>query len=91
MKYLIIKYIQTPDKKFKEQATVSTSLRPRDVDGAAVILDYSTRTVVKAVIDGKTLPRAFDRLSTYYREFFPAVIGRLENENRVNGPDTPKV
>ena len=81
MKYLIVKYVQTPDKKFKEQAIVANALKPRDVDGAAVILDYSSRTVVKAVIDGKTLPRAFDRLNAYYKEFFPAVIGRLESEN----------
>ena len=81
MRYLIIKYIQTPDKKYKEQSMVAATLRPRDVDGAAVILDYATSTVVKAVIDGKTLPRAFNRLSTYYREFFPAVIARLESEN----------
>ena len=83
MKYLIITYSQSPDKKFKEQSTVAATLRAKDLDRAAVILDYSTRTVVKAVIDGKTLPRAFDRLNNYYKEFFPAVIARLETENQI--------
>ena len=80
MRYLIIQYTRTPSGEFKEQATVVENLKSRDLQMAAVILDYRTRTVVKAVIDGKTLPRSFERFHTYYQEFFPSIIERLARE-----------
>lgn len=83
MRYLMVKYIKTPDGKFKEQAMVVTRVKDRDWVMAAVILDYQNRAVVKAVIDGKTLPKSFQRFDEYYREFFPEAIEGLRKKYAV--------
>jgi len=90
MRYLIIRYTRQPSGEFKEQATVAETLKNHDLQMAAVILDYRAQAVVKAVIDGKTLPRVFQRFHTYYQEFFPAIVDRLEKENKsVVVPEPP--
>jgi hypothetical protein len=88
MRYLIVKYIKTPDGKYQEQAQVLSRVHDRDWSMAAVILDYQARTVVKAVIDGKTLPKSFDRFDSYYREFFPHAVDYLRTKHQHQGTET---
>lgn len=88
MRYLIVKYIKTPDGKYQEQAQVLSRVNDRDWSMAAVILDYQARTVVKAVIDGKTLPKSFDRFDSYYREFFSHAVDYLRTKHQHQGTET---
>ena len=78
MRYLIVKYFKTPKGQWNEQSITDKRLRVSDLTTAAVILDYKTRTVTKAVIDGQTMPKDFDKLNNYYKELFPQAVENLE-------------
>lgn len=88
MRFLIIKYMKDASGKFKEQSQVANTVRNKDWDTAAVILDYREQKVLKAVIDGRTLPKSFQRFDSYYREFFPAAVDSLRKFNRIPEAET---
>ena len=78
MRYLIVKYFKTPKGQWDEQSITDKRLRIGDITTAAVILDYKTRRVEKAVIDGQTMPKDFEKFNEYYKQLFPQAVENLE-------------
>lgn len=81
MRYLILTYYRKPDGKIDESMAVSRSLKTRDIQCANVILDFKKLAVVKASMSGENVPKDFDKIVTYYMQFYENVITRLFNEN----------
>ena len=81
MRYLIINYYKKPDGKVDEATTVAKRVKMRDLQSAAVILDFKECKVIKASMDGTVLPRDFDRIVSFYHKYYPKIIERLFNEN----------
>jgi hypothetical protein len=81
MRYLILTYYQKPDGKIDESMAVSKNLKTRDIQCANVILDFKKLEVVKASMNGEQVPKDFDKIVTYYMQFYENVITRLFNEN----------
>jgi hypothetical protein len=81
MRYLIIRYIKKPDGKYAEQAEMANKISNRVYPTASVILDYCDKKVVKAVIDGKVLPKDFARFDEYYYGVLPDVVKSIRIAN----------
>lgn len=87
MRYLLITYVRKADGKIDEQVTVSKKTKATDLQMCNVILDYKERKVVKSVIDGHALPTTWEKIDTYYRELYPTIIERLEQEASTDTPE----
>lgn len=81
MRYLILTYYKKPTGQIDEAMTVARRLRPRDLQTANVILDFKELRVVVASMDGKNVPKDFDRIVQYYMQHYESTIKRLFQEN----------
>lgn len=74
-----------------EIASVSKKIKTRDSQTASVILDFKELKVVQAHMNGKVIPKDWDRIMTYYYQHYKHIIERLFRENgyeiRVEQPD----
>lgn len=81
MRYFIVNYYQKANGKMDENTTVAKRVKMRDLQSAAVILDFKECKVVKASLAGTVVPRDFQRIASFYHQHYPNVIERLFNEN----------
>jgi hypothetical protein len=81
MRYFLITYIKKPNGQMDEQNQVVRNLKTRDLQMASVILDFKKLEVVKASFNGVSVPRDFDKIVSYYMQFYESIITRLFNEN----------
>lgn len=81
MRYLLITFFRKPGGQIDEQVTVSKRVRPSDTQMCNVILDFATKQVIKCVIEGKVVETDWDRMSAYYKNIYPNLVGQLEKDN----------
>lgn len=81
MRYLIITYYKKANGQIDETTAVAKNLKMRDHQTASVILDFKKLVVVKAQLDGATVPKDFDRIVEYYMQHYENIIRRLFEEN----------
>ena len=81
MRYLILTYYAKADGKMDETMAVSKSLKARDIQTASVILDFKKLAVVKAHLNGSTVPKDFHKIVEYYMQHYENIIKRLFAEN----------
>lgn len=81
MRYLLFNYLTKPNGQIDEVMSVSKKLRTRDLQSASVIIDFRDLKVMQATLDGKTIPKDFDRIVQYYMQHYEQVIRRLFHEN----------
>jgi hypothetical protein len=81
MKYFIITYYQKPNGQYDEAVAVSQRLRDRDITTASVILDFSTRSVLKCSMNGVVVPKDFQRIRDFYHQYYDKHIDELEKNN----------
>ena len=81
MRYLIFTYYAKADGKMDESMAVSSSLKARDIQTASVILDFKKLAVVKAHLNGTTVPKDFHKIVQYYMQHYENIIKRLFTEN----------
>lgn len=77
MRYLVIRYLRQPSGKMNEQISVTKQLRPRDLETGTVILDFKDLVVVKASLDGASVPKDFQRICEYYYRYYRETIDQL--------------
>ena len=81
MRYLILTYYAKADGKMDESMAVSSGLKLRDIQTASVILDFKKLAVVKAHLNGTTVPKDFHKIVQYYMQHYENIIKRLFSEN----------
>jgi hypothetical protein len=81
MRYLIITYYKKANGQIDETTAVAKNLKMRDHQTASVILDFKKLIVVKAQLDGATVPKEFNRIVEYYMQHYENIIKRLFEEN----------
>ena len=81
MRYLILTYYRKADGQIDETMAVSKNLKTRDIQTANVILDFRHQSVLKCSMDGKTVPKNWERIVSYYYQHYAATIERLFEEN----------
>ena len=83
MRYFLISYYQKPTGQMDEVVSVAGSLRTRDRQTAAVILDFRTQTVLQCSMNGTTVPKDWDRIVSFYYQHYAATFDRLARQNGI--------
>ena len=78
MRYLVINYYRRPSGQMDEVVSITQRTRMRDIQSAAVILDFKTRSVVKCSLDGVVVPKDWNRIRDFYYQHYRQVIDDLE-------------
>jgi hypothetical protein len=78
MRYFLVNYYRKPSGKMDEVVSVSRRVRLRDLQSAAVILDFGTRTVIKCSMDGVVVPKDWQRIRDFYHQYYKQIIQDLE-------------
>jgi len=78
MRYLIIDYYRQPSGQMDEVVTVAKQTKTRDIQSAAVILDFKQKTVVKCSMDGVVVPKDWHRIRDFYHQYYSQIIDDLE-------------
>jgi hypothetical protein len=81
MRYLIITYYKKADGQIDETTAVAKNLKLRDHQTASVILDFKKLSVIKASLNGVSVPKDFNRVVEYYMQHYKNIIERLFKEN----------
>jgi len=81
MRYLIINYYRRPNGQMDEVVSIAKRTKPRDIQSAAVILDFETQTVVKCSMDGVVVPKDWQRIRDFYHQHYSQVIEDLEKRH----------
>jgi hypothetical protein len=81
MRYFLLTYYRKPDGKIDESATVAKRVKTRDWQMTNVILDFKDLKVLKCSMQGVQVPPNWDRIVTYYYQYYKATIDRLLTEN----------
>ena len=77
MRFFIIRYLKRPGGRMDEETSVSQRLRNKDIETAAVILDFKTQTVLQAHLDGRSIERDWQRIHDYYHQHYAEVFRQL--------------
>ena len=64
-----------------EQVEASKRLRNKDVQTAAVILDFQTQRVLQSTLEGRTVPKDWWRIRDFYHQHYKTMIEDLEAWN----------
>ena len=78
MRYFIVKYIKTPRGQMDEIVSVSKKLKTKDIQTAAVVLDFKTQQVVLSSLNGVTVPKDWWRIRDFYHRYHKRTIEDLE-------------
>ena len=78
MRYFIVKYIRRPNGKLDESVSASKKLKTRDIQTAAVILDFQTQRVLQSTLDGVTVPKDWWKIRDFYHQHYKQMIEDLE-------------
>ena len=81
MRYMNLTYFKQASGKIDEVMSLSNRVKPKDLQTASVILDFRDQVVLKCVIDGKSMPKEWDTIVSYYYEHYKAIMERLFKEN----------
>jgi hypothetical protein len=78
MRYFLVKYSRKPTGQMDETISVSKRLRTKDYQTSAVILDFQSRQVIQASMDGVTVPKDWNRIRDFYHQHYAKLIEDLE-------------
>jgi hypothetical protein len=81
MRYLILTYYRKPTGQIDEVMAVAKNLKRRDWQTGNVILDFKEQKVLKANMDGASVPKDWDKVVAYYYQHYAHTIERLFEEN----------
>ena len=81
MRYMLITYFRKADGKIDEVMAVSKNVKTKDIQTCNVILDFKKLEVVKCTMEGQNLPKNWDKIMTYFYQYYESTITRLLKEN----------
>ena len=81
---MILTYFKQATGKIDEVMSLANRVKPKDLQTASVILDFRDQVVLKCVIDGKSMPKEWDTIVSYYYKHYKAIMERLFKENGHN-------
>lgn len=67
-----------------ELVAVTKKLKLRDYEYASVILDFLDKKVIQAHLDGKTVPKDWQKVRDFYHQYYAKVIDELESTNKIH-------
>jgi len=91
MRYLLISFFRRKGGQIDEMVKVSKKLQESDISTANVIIDYADKKVEKCVVEGKPVDTDFERMDTYYKKIYPALVDQLEREAMITKNQMSKI
>lgn len=70
-------YYRKPDGRLDESVMVLRSLKTRDICQCSVIVDFKNKKVLKASVEGNSVPLVFDTIIAYYLQHYQQLINDL--------------
>ena len=83
MRYFLVSYLKQANGQMDEVVSVSSNLKLKDRQTAAVVLDFRTQTVLQCSMNGTTVPKEWDRIVSFYYQHYAATFDRLAKENGI--------
>ena len=81
MRYMTLTYFKRASGKIDEVMSLSNRVKSKDLETASIILDFQDQVVLKCVIDGKSMPKEWETIVSYYYKHYQATMERLFMEN----------
>lgn len=81
MRYLLLTYYRKPNGQIDEVMAVATRLKNRDYQLCNVILDFKDQKVIRCTMDGTVVPKDWDKIVSYYYQYYQSTFERLFEEN----------
>lgn len=83
MRYFLVSYLKQANGQMDEVVSVSSNLKLRDRQTAAVILDFRTQTVLQCSMNGTTVPKDWNKIVSFYYQHYAATFDRLAKQNGI--------
>lgn len=77
MRYMVLTYVTARRNQVNERMTLHRNLRNNMLQTANVILDFKTKSVIKANMADKTVPKDWDRILSFYHRYYGKDIDHL--------------
>jgi hypothetical protein len=81
MRYLLLTYYRKPSGQIDEVMAVAAKLKNRDYQTCNVILDFKDQKVIRCTMDGIVVPKDWDKIVSYYYQYYQSTLERLFEEN----------
>lgn len=81
MRYLLIQYIRKPNGQIDEQVTVAKRVKTSDIQTCNLIMDFAEKKLDKCVVEGRAIPKDWNKMYEYYNRIYPTLIAQLEKHN----------
>lgn len=78
MRYFLVSYFRKPNGQTDEEVSLAKRLRLKDLQSAAVILDFQSRKVIKSSLVDVVIPKDWHRIRDYYHQHYGSIIDDLE-------------
>ena len=83
MRYFLVSYLKQANGQMDEVVSVSSNLKLKDRQTAAVVLDFRTQSVLQCSMNGTTVPKDWDRIVSFYYQHYAATLDRLAKQNGI--------
>ena len=81
MRYLLIQYIRKPNGQIDEQVTVAKRVKTSDIQTCNLIMDFAEKKLDKCVVEGRAIPKDWNKMYEYYNRIYPTLIAQLGKHN----------
>lgn len=87
MRYFTLTYYKQPNGQYNEIAETKKNLKPKDVQGCNIILDFKEQSVIKCTVNGEGLVRdrspdeQWETILAYYSQYHGDTFAQLIKEN----------
>lgn len=78
MRYFIVNYYKKANGQMDEVVSVSKRVKMRDLQSAAIIMDFKTSQVLKSSLDGQVVPKDWQKIRNFYHRHYARIIDDLE-------------
>ena len=81
MRYFLVTFFRKPNGQIDEQVVVAKRVKESDMNTCNLIMDFQTRKLDKCVVEGRSLPKDWNKMYDYYKRIYPTLIDQLDKNN----------
>jgi hypothetical protein len=81
MRFLLITFFRKPNGQIDEQVTVSKRVKESDIQTCNLIMDFAEKKLDKCVVEGRNIPKDWNKMYEYYNRIYPTLIAQLDKHN----------
>jgi hypothetical protein len=81
VRFLLITFFRKPNGQIDEQVTVSKRVKESDIQTCNLIMDFAEKKLDKCVVEGRNIPKDWNKMYEYYNRIYPTLIAQLDKHN----------